>query len=226
MMRTVGILGGMGPEATILLMQRVLAAVPAQDDSDHLPLIVHQNPGVPSRIRHLIEGSGESPGPTLAAMARGLQAAGAQALAMPCNTAHSYATEIEAATDLPFLDMRAATCAVLPRGARVGMLASPAVRLSSAFDTHFAAAGVTAVWPEDDAPALAVIRKVKAGARPDAVEPGFTALGRELAARSDILLVACTEMSLLTGALNTAGLAHVDSLDRLVAAILAFAKGA
>ena len=62
-MRRVGILGGMGPEATILLMQKVLAAVPARDDADHVPLIVHQNPAVPSRIAHLIEGTGATPAP-------------------------------------------------------------------------------------------------------------------------------------------------------------------
>ena len=87
-MRRVGILGGMGPQATILLMQKVLAAVPAQDDAGHIPLIVDQNPQVPSRIRRLIEGVGEDPGPVLADMARRLVAGGAEALAMPCNTAH------------------------------------------------------------------------------------------------------------------------------------------
>lgn len=225
-MRTVGILGGMGPEATVLLMQRLLAAVPARDDADHLPLIVHQNTRVPSRIRHLIEGTGESPGPTLAAMARALEAAGAEALAMPCNTAHAYAPEIRAAGALPFLDMREATCAALPRGARLGMLASPAVRLSRSFEAHFEGAGLIPVWPADDAAALAVIRAVKAGGGVAEVGPAFAALGREMAARSDLLLVACTEMSLLTGALTGAGLAHVDSLDRLVAAIAAFATAA
>ena len=91
MRRTVGILGGMGPEATVLLMQQVIAAVPARDDADHVPLIVDQNRQVPSRIRRLIEGTGEDPRPVLAAMARRLQGRGPQALAMPCNTAHAYA---------------------------------------------------------------------------------------------------------------------------------------
>ena len=76
-MRTVGILGGMGPEATVLLMQRLLAAVPARDDADHIPLIVHQNPAVPSRIKRLIEGVGDDPGPVLAAMARRILPPGA-----------------------------------------------------------------------------------------------------------------------------------------------------
>ncbi len=133
-MRTVGILGGMGPEATVLLMQRVIAAVPAQDDHDHVPLIVHQNPQVPSRIGRLIDGTGPDPAPVLAAMAHSLVLAGAEALAMPCNTAHAYAAAIRAATPLPFLDMREATFARVPRG-RLGMLASPAVRLAGAIPT-------------------------------------------------------------------------------------------
>jgi aspartate racemase len=96
-MKPVGILGGMGPEATVHLMQMVIDAVAARDDADHVPLIVHQNPAVPSRIRRLIDGTGDDPGPVLAQMARDLAAAGAVALAMPCNTAHAYAEATNAA---------------------------------------------------------------------------------------------------------------------------------
>ena len=58
-----GILGGMGPEATVLLMQRVLSSTKADDDIDHIPMIVHQNTQVPSRIDHLISGTGSDPVP-------------------------------------------------------------------------------------------------------------------------------------------------------------------
>ena len=152
-MRRVGILGGMGPEATVLLMQKIIAATPARDDADHIPLIVDQNPQVPSRIRHLIEGGGEDPGPVLAAMALRLQLAGAEALAMPCNTAHHYAPQIRAAANLPFIDMvqlsvgRAAHLA--GKGARLGVLASPAVRQTGLFDAAFASAGLTAAYADD-----------------------------------------------------------------------------
>lgn len=217
-MRTVGILGGMGPEATVLLMQRLLLAVKARDDADHIPLIVHQNPAVPSRIRRLVEGTGEDPGPVLARMAQDLAAAGAEALAMPCNTAHAYAPQIIAATPLPFLDMRAATVAALPKGP-VAMLASPAVRITGAFDTHFAEAGITPVWPEDEAPVLALIRRVKAGNTGPEAHQAMAALA---AAAKGHVLVACTELSLLTGALDGP---FTDSLDCLVSAIRDFATG-
>jgi aspartate racemase len=208
----------MGPEATVLLMSRLLQAVDARDDADHIPLIVHQNPAVPSRIRRLIEGTGDDPGPVLAQMARDLQAAGAQALAMPCNTAHAYAPQIMAATPLPFLDMRAATVAALPKG-RVAILASPAVRITGAFDAHFAAAGIIPVWPADEGPVLALIRRVKSG------DTGPAALA-EMAALAETaqghVLVACTELSLLTDALRGP---FTDSLDCLVRAVTAFARG-
>lgn len=223
-MKTVGVLGGMGPEATILLMQKVMAAVPAEDDADHIPLIVHQNPQVPSRIKRLIEGKGDDPGPVLAAMARGLEAAGAKALAMPCNTAHAYADMVRSATPLPFLDMRDATVAMLratSSGPRIGLLASPAVRLTGAFDAAFAACGLIPVWPSDDAPMLALIRQVKAGQVGSAQRAALWAIATQLAADCDHLLIACTELSLLATAIDQP---VTDSLDCLVQAIVTFAK--
>lgn len=219
MMRTVGILGGMGPEATVLLMQKVIAATPARDDADHIPLIVHQNPQVPSRLKRLVEGVGDDPGPVLAGMARALVGAGAQALAMPCNTAHAYAPVISAAVDVPFLDMRTATVAALPHG-RIGMLASPAVRITGAFDA--AMAGLTPVWPRDEGPVLALIRAVKAGRNGAEERAAMRAIARDMAAECDHLLVACTELSLLTDAIETP---YTDSLDCLVGAVIAFARG-
>lgn len=230
-MRPVGILGGMGPEATILLMQKCFAAV-AQgasgplDDADHIPLIVHQNPQVPSRIARLIDGLGDDPSPALVQMARDLAAAGAQALAMPCNTAHHYADAIRSATDLPFLDMIGATADdLVTRGAtRPAMLASPAVRLTGVFDAAFAARGLVPVWLGDDAPLLALIRDVKSGQSPIDLAARMTALAEAgLARGADHLLVACTELSLLTSALPATA-PWTDSLDCLTARIAAFAR--
>ena len=202
-------------------MQKVLTAVPdARDDADHVPLIVHQNPAVPSRIAHLIEGTGPSPAATLRRMAEDLERAGAQALAMPCNTAHAYKSAL-ADSPLPFLDMIVATAEDLAaRGpARIGLLASPATRAAGVFDAAFAARDLTPVWAEGDA-LLQIIRAVKAG-RPD--PKPLARIARALARDCDHLLIACTELSLLTDAL--AGLAWTDSLDCLTKAIVGFARG-
>lgn len=226
-MRRVGILGGMGPEATLLLMQRIISSTPARDDADHIPLIVDQNPQVPSRIRHLIERSGDDPGPVLAAMARRLQAAGAEALAMPCNTAHHYAPAIRSAVRVPLIDMVALSVAEAARragpGGRIGVLASPAVRQTGLFDAPFAAAGLTAIYPADEGAMLAAIRSIKAGHQ---AEARMTLLGASralLAEGAVVQLIACTEFSLIADA--TAPEASVlDTLDVLANAVIAFAS--
>ncbi|WP_343117190.1 aspartate/glutamate racemase family protein [Ostreiculturibacter nitratireducens] len=227
-MRLTGILGGMGPEATVLLMQRLIEAQPAKDDADHVPVLVFSNPQVPSRIKALIERTGPSPAPVLADMARRLEAAGAEALAMPCNTAHAYADDIRAAVKVPFIDMVAETAGHLAArhgaGTRVGFLASPAVRLTGVFDAPFADRGLVQVYPEDDAPVLALIRAVKAGRAGAEERAELARLATRLANDQDCaaILVACTELSLLTGGLPE-GMDWTDSLDCLVEAIRLFA---
>lgn len=227
MVRRVGILGGMGPEATVLLMQKIIAATPARDDADHIPLIVDQNPQVPSRIRHLIERAGEDPGPVLAAMAVRLQAAGAEALAMPCNTAHHYAPVIRAAVDVPLIDMVQLSVAQAVRlageGGRVGILASPAVRQVGLFDAAIAAAGLSAVYARDEPAMLAAIRSIKAGgANPAARATLAQASAALLAQGAPVQMIACTEFSLIAGA-AAPGTTQFDTLDQLASGIIAFA---
>ena len=85
-----GIIGGMGPEATVDLMQRIIANTSAIDDVDHIRCIVDNNPKIPSRIKAILEQGGENPGPSMAEMARRLEKWGADFLVIPCNTAHYY----------------------------------------------------------------------------------------------------------------------------------------
>lgn len=228
-MRRVGILGGMGPQATILLMQKVIDATPATDDADHLPLIVDQNPQVPSRIRRLIEGTGDDPGPVLAEMARRLVTAGAEALAMPCNTAHHYASQIRAATEAPFIDMVDLSVRHAARlagtGASVGILGSPAVRRIGLFDAPLAALGVQPLYHTDEDALLSAIRLIKAaGPGPEARATLRAASDALLRRGAKVQMIACTEYSLLADA-TADGATAFDTLDILVAAIRDFATG-
>lgn len=209
----------MGPQATVLLMQKVIDAVHAQDDADHVPLIVHQNPAVPSRIKALIEGTGASPVPTLQGMARQLEAAGATALAMPCNTAHAYASEIADATDLPFLDMLTQTARALADKGRIGILASPATRLSRVFESYLPG---PYSFADDDDRVLEMIRAVKRGVRAETIAAKLQDEAARLMDRSDHILIACTELSLAAPLLTE--IPWTDSLDCLVDRILVHAR--
>lgn len=226
-LRPIGILGGMGPEATILLQHRVLAAVPARDDADHIPLMIDMNPQVPSRIAHLIDATelAPDPAPVLAGMARRLEQMGAAALAMPCNTAHGYADAIRAAVTIPFLDMVALTVAActarMPQGGRIGMLASAAVPVLGMFDRALADHGLVAVWPDDTTPLLASIRSIKAHGVTKNSTTGLLESAEMLRGTGvDTLLIACTEFS-LASRLLAGPVPVIDALDILADAIVA-----
>lgn len=221
--RVVGVLGGMGPEATILLQQRLLKIVDASDDADHLPLLIDMNPQVPSRIAHVIERKGENPGPVLASMARRLEDAGATALAMPCNTAHYYAPNIVTAASVPLLNMVTLSVAKaaqqLTPGSTIGILASPAVKTAGVFDTALKGAGFTSLWPQDLDKMLSAIKAVKASGPVREAKDILKSAARELANNgADLLFVACSEFSLMTPDLD-AEVSVIDTVDVLVSAI-------
>ena len=226
--RTVGILGGMGPEATVLLMSRIIARTPAADDSDHVPLLVDNNTQVPSRIAALIEKVGDDPGPVLADMARRLEAGGARALAMPCNTAHHYAPVIREAISVPFLDMvelsvaRAVATPLANR--RVGILASPAVRLTGVFDRAFAAHGIETIYPADQDRMLAAIRAIKVDSADRSARQTTEEAAHELIADgADLVLIACSELSIIADAVPS-GMDAIDTIDVLAEAVVGFAS--
>lgn len=226
--RRIGVLGGMGPEATVLFMSRVIALTPAADDSDHVPLIVDNNTQVPSRIKALIEKTGDDPGPVLADMARRLQTAGAQALAMPCNTAHHFAPAIVGAVDIPLLNMvdlaveRVAPMARTSR--RVGLLASPAVQSTGLFDRAFAEREIATRYPNDTDGLLSAIRAIKIDSKDPAAVRTLRNAADDLAGKDvTVLVIACSEFSIIAEAIE-APLQTVDTIDVLAEAVIAFAS--
>jgi aspartate racemase len=224
--KTVGVIGGMGPQATVDFLRRLVARTPARDDADHLHVLVDNNPKIPSRIAALIEGTGEDPAPTLCRMARGLEEQGAGFLVVPCNTAHYYLPVIAGAVRIPVLDMVQLATARLAGGPwRIGLLASPAVRLAGLYKARMEQAGLEAVFP--DAPQeeklLAVIRAVKAGQCGAAQQRDFESVAQHLRqAGAQALLIACTELSVLEP--PQTGVPVVDALDVLVEATIATAR--
>jgi aspartate racemase len=220
--KTVGILGGMGPEATVEFMRRLIASVPAEDDRDHLHMLVDNNPKVPSRIAALIEKAGENPAPVLAKMAKGLETAGADFLAMPCNTAHAYLPEIRAAIAIPVLDMIALSveeiARLTPQPRAIGLLASPAARRLRHFEVPLTARSIEIVLAteEEDVALLSIIRSVKAGRSGQKEQAAFNNVAQTLAGRgAEVFIVACSEFSLLSQP-QVDGRTVVDTLDVLV----------
>ncbi|PXY00151.1 aspartate/glutamate racemase family protein [Halomonas sp. LBP4] len=225
----VGVLGGMGPDATVAFMQRVIDVTAAEDDIDHVHLLVDNNPKVPSRIKALIDGDGENPGPAIAEMARRLEVAGADFLVMPCNTAHYYWQDAQDAVGIPVWHIVECTLDTIARripGARVGMLCSPALRKIGLYEGFIESRGLSLVYPDDEASVLDVIRAVKRGQgrHPDTLA-AITRAADELRERgADVLVLACTELSVIGDALDTS-VPVVDTVQVLAEQVVAAADG-
>lgn len=226
MTKTIGVIGGMGPAATLDLFAKLLEATPAERDQDHLRVLIDSNPRVPDRNAALA-GRGPSPGPQLAAAARGLERAGADVLVIACNTAHAFQDEITGAVAIPLLSMIDATAdaAVANKPSRVGVLAADGCRRAGLYKRAFAARDVEALFLDDGAQAdfMQLVYRIKAGDTGEAVCSSMTALGASLLARgAELVVAACTEVPLVLGA-DALGAPLIDSTDALVKRVVAFA---
>ena len=195
MMKTLGVLGGMGPAATLDFLAKLQAATPAGRDQDHLRVLVNINPQVPDR-----NDPGDAPGPVLAAMAVGLRDAGAEVLAIACNTAHAYAGEVRAASGLPLVDMIDIACLTARQGGaeKVGILATGlALGLYSDRLTGMGLEPVALTKAKQEW-FMSLLYRIKGGDLGDEVQDEMAAVARSLAdAGAQAVIAGCTEVPLV-----------------------------
>ena len=228
--RVVGVLGGLGPEATLDFFAKILRATGARSDQEHLHLIINNNPRVPDR-NEAIAGTGPSPGPQLAAGAAALQRAGADFVVMVCNAAHAFQPEIEAAIDIPFLSIVTETCGEtlrrVPDLRRVGVLAASGAVDAGLYQRAFDALGVQTLVPEGEARArfMEALYRIKSGDKSEAVRAEMRALALGfIEAGAEAIVAGCTEVPL---ALSDSDLPCplISSTDVLVARTIQTARG-
>ena len=224
----VGILGGMGPEATVDLMQRIIRLTPALDDIDHLRCIVDNNPKVPSRIKAIIEGHGEDPGPHMAEMARKLEAYGTDFLVIACNTAHYYYETVKEAVEIPVINLIDLVASHIkqqyPSQDKVGILASPAVAMTGLYKKYLEPLGIKDIWPDPEHQQMLfnIIKSVKKGDLSPVVHKDYADVCRHLKSKGVLVaVIACTELSTLGSDLP---IETVDAAQVLAAKIVQLGK--
>jgi len=217
---SIGIIGGMGPAATVDFMQRLVVGAGAGADAGHPRILVDSNPQVPDR-NCAFAGTGVSPGPVLARMAQGLLAQGAQVLAMPCNAAHGWSDDIRAVAGNRFIDIvdvaLVAAMAHFPR--RIGVLAIGATIGLKLYDR-----AAVPVIAGDTIRVQALVNRIKAGdATPQvAAEMAEIAAGLVLAG-ADVIIAACTEVPLVLNQ-SAVFVPFVDATAALATATLLAAR--
>ena len=147
-MKTIGIIGGMGPLATVDLMQKIILSTRAATDQEHIHILVDNNTAIPDRSAAIC-GQGPSPVPQLIESADRLVAQGADVLLMGCNTAHYFLPELEPYLKRPLLNMIEATarwCRAQGIGC-AGLLATSGTYQSGIYQQAFKKIGVRLVLP-------------------------------------------------------------------------------
>jgi len=224
----VGVLGGMGPLATIDFMRKVLDATPAARDQDHVPMIVSCLPQIPDRTA-AFRGLGDSPLEAIVDCGRRLESAGADLIVMPCNTAHLWFDAVQARLQRPMLHLVDAALrealALAGSHARLGLLATDATIASGLYINRRlpdlpAPAWLLPTAGEMLAQVMPGIEAVKAG-RLDAGQALLSEAAQALARRgADVLVLGCTEIPLVLDA-TACGLPVVDATAALAREVVA-----
>jgi aspartate racemase len=231
MQRILGVLGGMGPLASAQFMVRLTLLTPAERDQDHVPAVLWSDPRIPNRSAARLAG-GEDPLPALLRGLRGLEAAGAGAIAIPCNTAHGWFTEMQAATSLPILHIVDAAAAELARlgveEGPIGVMGTAGTLAMRLYQDRLADRGYACMVPEPEEMARQVtpaIGLVKANRVAEAYGPLAEVAAALVARGARAVVLGCTEIPLGIAAGPALPFPVADTIDALARVSIAWAQG-
>jgi aspartate racemase len=198
-----GILGGMGPEATVDFYRAVISLTPANCDQEHIPAIILSNPEIPDRTESILQGH-HGALPYLIEGVIFLEHAGADFIAIPCNTAHYYIDDLRQAVKIPVLSIIEVTVQSICHASTIpdcfGLLATDGTHAMDLYGRYLRQAGLRHVSPDESRQAMVMegIRHVKSGCITtqsyNLLEQVENSL-KEAGAKA--LILACTELPIL-----------------------------
>lgn len=197
--RLIGVLGGMGPMATIDFMSKVIASTPAHCDQSHVPMIVHQVPQIPDRSTAILSGDDAPLAPMLEGLRR-LARAGAELAVIPCNTAHHWYAQLSRLQALPLLHIAEAVRQELIsrelHGRQVALLATRGTHVAGVYSGRLGPA-FEPLFPGEEGVQKLIdvsIAAIKAGKLAQARSTALEAADRLLSAGAEVLILGCTEL--------------------------------
>ncbi|MFQ5825029.1 MAG: aspartate/glutamate racemase family protein [bacterium] len=216
-MKTIGVLGGMGPESTALFFQRIIQLTPAQKDQDHIPVIIYSDPQIPDRSKAILE-HGPSP---LLALVKGiemLEKAGSDFICIPCNTVHYYFKRMESASHVPLInlieEMVNVTLNEYDNVKNVGLLATIGTVKTKIYQKAFQKENIKVVVPDDwelnDLHSAILRLKGQSQNSYSILKFAENLIKKEI----QVLLLGCTELSLIRSHLSLK-VPIIDSVDVL-----------
>jgi len=200
--KIVGILGGMGPEATADFFLEIIKLTPAKKDEDHLHIIIDNNPQIPDRTEAILKG-GKSPLPALQKAAQNLERAGADFIVIPCNTAHYFFDEIKKVVNIPLLHMMREVSKEIkerfPEVKKVGLLSTSATARIGLYQNELEKEKIMVISPKEkeQEEVMKAINLIKGGEYSNS-KGILKKIGEKLLLRgAELLVLGCTEIPLV-----------------------------
>jgi aspartate racemase len=206
MKKTIGILGGMGPEATAYFFNLIIKSTDAAKDQEHIPILIWNNPKIPPRTEAILYG-GPSPLPLLVEGVKILEKGGAGLIVMPCITAHYFARQIARRAKVPFVNLLDESLRFakkrIPGMKKAGLVASSGTVKSRLFHKTFEKNGIEIITPEPNEQrkvmdAIFGNSGIKAGFTTGRPRTTVVRVARRLIERgAEAVIAGCTEVPLV-----------------------------
>ena len=200
-MKTLGVIGGLGPMASAYFLQLLTQMSDAQTDQEHMEILMYSKPAIPDRTKYIIGESEENPAPDMIMAGKKLKEMGADILAIPCITAHYFHKELEDEIGLPIIHAVEETVSCLEEKqlTRVGILATDGTIRSGLFRKALEQRGICPVLPDAESQKKVmeiIFQQIKTGKRVDL--ESFYRISEEMSGQgAQVILLACTELSLI-----------------------------
>jgi len=228
-MKKVGVIGGMGPEATVDFYNKIIASTKASCDQEHIPLLIDICPQIPDRSQYLLA-DGDDPLPVLLNSSQMLIKANVSAICMPCNTAHYFAQAIREQISIPLISI--IDCVLddiktnYPNTQRIGLLATAGTISSGVYHHAFIEENLKIIPLSDDfqSRVMKIIYSIKSGDKQSVITDFQSCINELVEQGADIIITGCTELPLLVPDV-TINIPTIDPTALLAEAVVKFSQG-
>lgn len=200
-MKTLGVIGGLGPMATAYFMELVIRMTDASADQEHIPMIIYNMPQIADRTKYLLGLSEQNPIPDIVECGKKLEAAGVSKLVIPCITAHAMHEVIQDSLTVPIIHIiKETACYLKERGIKtVGLEATDGTVTTGVFQKELEAQGIRVVLPtaENQQKVMDIIYKNVKASVPVDMERFFEVENQLKQDGADVILLGCTELSMI-----------------------------
>ncbi len=219
--KILGVLGGVGPLATIYFTDLIIRMTDAKKDQDHIPMFILNNSTIPDRTDYILDNSKPNPLPVMVEDAKKLERAGCDYIVIPCNTAHYFYSEIQDNVSVPIINIIEETVEYISENITdakcVGILATEGTIVTGSYQKAIIKHGLDYRVPsENNQKSLMniIYNQVKAGSEVDICE-FLRIVGDMKNDGCDIVILGCTELSVINKTFTLRRKDIVDSMEVL-----------